>query len=151
MKKIRKNQKRFLLVLLIAVVVIITIVFIIKNVNKRPGGTEMPETPETPQITELPETTYSGMEVKNVTMELKKENTQYGADETDITFNVYNTTENIVENKFFTIVLIDSNDNEIARMPGNRIEKLEVGEMCQMSSICEGDMTATTQIKLIEE
>lgn len=147
MKKIRKNQKRLLLVLLIVVVITIAIFLIVKVVNKKP---EEPEIPEIPQVTELPETTYSGMQVKNIVMELKKGNAQDGEDETDITFDIINTTENKVENKYFEVVLFDKNENEIGRMR-NYIGTIEVGETFQMSSIYHGDMTATVQIKLIEE
>lgn len=147
MKKIRKGKK-MLLIILAVVVVVIAIVLIAKVVNKQP---QQPETPETPVIVQLPETTYSDMEVRNIVMELLKGNAQDGGDQTLVTFEICNTTNSKVEAQSYETVLIGADENIIAKMPYNPVKELEVGEVQRVNVVYEGDLTATTQIKLIKE
>lgn len=139
------NIKKVLLIIFIAVAIIVGIVFIInKVVEKIPGTPEIPGD-ESP-IIELPNTTYSNMEVKNIHMEYLKDNNQ-----TVIRFDILNTTSNKVQKQFFTSVLIGDDDEILAQMPNTYIQELEVGQQHALEVIFEGDVTATKQIKLIEK
>lgn len=146
MKKIRKGKKILLIALLI--VAIVTIIGIVSFVNK---SRENPEVPKEEKYVPLPETTYSEMQVKNIVMELRKENAQDGQDETVVTFEIHNTTSEKVESQFFEAVLIGNDENVIARMPHNYIQSLDVGAVHRINVVYKGDLTATTHIKLIEE
>lgn len=147
MKKMRKGKK-MLLIALIVLVVILAIVLVVNIVNKI---TEKPEVPEKPVIVQLPETTYSNMQVENIVMELLKGNSQDGRDETLLTFDIRNTTDKKVESQFFEAVLIGADENIIDTMKHNYIQELEVGETHRVNVVYKGDATGTTQIKLIEE
>lgn len=147
MKKMRKGKK-MLLIILAVIVAIIAIVLIVKLVNR---DSKEPGAEETPVVIQLPETTYSDMKVENIVMELLKENAQDGKDETLVTFDIRNTTTNKVQSQFFEAVLIGADENIIARMPHNHIQELEVGQTHRVNVVYKGDLTATTQIKLIEE
>lgn len=143
MKKIRKGKK-MLITLFMAIIVIIIAVFVIKGiVNKTPGGVEKPE--ETPQVIALPETTYSNMEVKNVQMEYLKKN-----NETMVTMEIHNTTENSVSEEKLDAILISKDENVLGQIQ-TYIKKLEPGEQYEISVVLKGDLTATTQIKLVKK
>lgn len=143
MKKIRKGKK-MLLTFFMAIIVIIIAVFVIKGiVNKTPGGVEKPE--ETPQVITLPETTYSNMEVKNVQMEYLKNN-----NETMVTMEIHNTTENTVSEEKLDAILIGKDENVLGQIQ-TYIKKLEPGEQYEISVVLKGDLTATTQIKLVKK
>lgn len=143
MKKIRKGKK-MLLTFFMAIIVIIIAVFVIKGiVNKTPGGVEKPE--ETPQVIALPETTYSNMEVKNVQMEYLKKN-----NETMVTMEIHNTTENTVSEEKLDAILIGKDENVLGQIQ-TYIKKLEPGEQYEISVVLKGDLTATTQIKLVKK
>ena len=143
MKKIRKGKK-MLITLFMAIIVIIIAVFVIKGiVNKTPGGVEKPE--ETPQVIALPETTYSNMEVKNVQMEYLKKN-----NETMVTMEIHNTTENSVSEEKLDAILIGKDENVLGQIQ-TYIKKLEPGEQYEISVVLKGDLTATTQIKLVKK
>ena len=147
MKKIRKGKKTLLILLAIIAVIIITVIItvVVKNVQKQPNE------PEEQVIIQLPETTYSDMQVKNIVMELLKGNAQDGGEETVVTFEIHNTTNKKVESQFFEAVLIGSDENVIARMPHNYIQSLDVGQVHRINVVYKGDLTATKQIKQIEE
>lgn len=143
MKKIRKGKK-MLITLFMAIIVIIIAVFVIKGiVNKTPGGVEQPE--ETPQVIALPATTYSNMEVKNVQMEYLKKN-----NETMVTMEIHNTTENSVSEEKLDAILISKDENVLGQIQ-TYIKKLEPGEQYEISVVLKGDLTATTQIKLVKK
>ena len=143
MKKIRKGKK-MLITLFMAIIVIIIAVFVIKGiVNKTPGGVEQPE--ETPQVIALPATTYSNMEVKNVQMEYLKKN-----NETMVTMEIHNTTENSVSEEKLDAILIGKDENVLGQIQ-TYIKKLEPGEQYEISVVLKGDLTATTQIKLVKK
>ena len=141
MKKIRKGKK-MLITILVAVVVIIAAVVIINLIRK---GFERPETPEEPTIIQLPDTTYSNMQVKNIQMEHLK-----AANETVVTFEIHNTTEAKVENQHFDAYLIGADENVLGEMQ-TYIQELEVGQQHRVNVVFAGDLTATTQIKLVEK
>ena len=138
------NIKKVLLLILIVVVVIIGAILII---NKWVGEPEKPVDPdEQSPIIELPNTTYSEMEVKNIHMEYLKDN-----DETVVRFDILNTTSEKVENQKFTTVLIGPDDEVLAEMPFTPIQDLDVGQQHALEVIFDGDVTATKQIKLIQK
>lgn len=94
----------------------------------------------------LPETTYSGMEVKNVQMEYLKEN-----DETEIRMEIHNTTSEKIEKESFTVVWIGPNGETLGELGPTSIENLDIGEVCSVSSILSGDLTTTKEVRLIKE
>lgn len=141
MKKMRKGKK-MLLLLLIAIVVVIIAVVIIKSINRQVE----PEIPDdTQQVIPLPETTYSDMQVKNVQMEYLKNN-----DETMISFEIHNTTSNNVEKENLDAILIGPDENVLGQMQ-TYIDALGPGEQYDISVILKGDLTSTTQIKLVKK
>lgn len=143
MKKIRKGKK-MLIIIAMAIVVIIAAIFIIKAiVNKDPGHGETPE--DVPQIIQLPETTYSNMQVKNVEMEYLKNN-----NETMVSMEIHNTTENKVEKENLDAILIGPDENVLGQIQ-TYIQELNPGEQYDISVILKGDLTATTQIKLMKK
>lgn len=142
MKKIRKGKK-MLIILLIAIIVIIAAVFIIRGIVNNTQDPSIQD--DVNQVIPLPETTYSDMQVKNIQMEYLKNN-----DETMVTMEIHNTTQNKVENEYPTAILIGENEEVLGQMT-TWIQSLDVGEEYEISVILKGDLTATTQIKLIEK
>ena len=147
MKKIRKGKK-ILLSLLAVVLIILAVVLIVKLVNKKP--TETPGTEiEYEPIIQLPEITYSGMEVKNIQVKLLKDNDN-GKGETVLSMEIHNTTTEKVENEYFTAILIGPDGEILGQMPTS-ITTIDVGEQFNTQVVLKGDLTALTQIKLIEK
>ena len=146
MKKIRKGQKKILIILLAIIVAVIAIVLIVKNVNKAPG-TQDPQIEYEPVI-QLEDTTYSGMEVRNIQVKLLKDNDE-GRGETVLSMEIHNTTTTKVINEKFTAVLIGPNEEILGQMPTS-ITELDVGQQFNTQVILDGDLTAVKQIKLIE-
>lgn len=142
MKKMRKGKK-LLLIGIIAIIAIVLLVIIINTVvNKEPDPLENPE--ETP-VFQLPETTYSDMEVRNIVMEYRKQR-----DETVISMDIYNTTDKKVEKQHFDAVLMNAKGDILAQKR-TYIQSLEVGEQHGVTVVYSGDLTSTAQIKLIEK
>ena len=141
MKKIRKGKK--ILLILLAVIVVVLVVVLIVNLIKK-----IPKKPEpidsTQQMYALPETTYSNMQVKNVVMEYLKEQ-----DKTMVSVEIHNTTERTAKDEYLTALLIGPNENVLGQME-TWIQLLEPGEQYNLSVVLKGDLTATTQIKLVE-
>jgi hypothetical protein len=147
MKKIRKGQKKILIILLAVIVAVIAIVLIVKIVNKKPenppsGGIEYEP------VIQLEDTTYSGMEVRNIQVKLLKDNDE-GRGETVLSMEIHNTTTEKVENEKFTAILLGPDEEIIGQMPTS-ITKLDVGEQFNTQVVLDGDLTAVKQIKLIE-
>lgn len=142
MRKIRKGQK-MLIILLVAIVVIVAAVFIIKGiVDKAQEGKKVEELP---QVIALPDTTYSDMEVKNIEMQYLKNN-----NETMVTMEIHNTTTNSVAKENLDAILIGQDEDALGQIQ-TYIEKLEPGGQYDISVILKGDLTATTQIKLVKK
>ncbi len=141
MKKMRKGKK-MLLILFAVIIIALTVVLIVNIVNKTPGTPEVPD--DTQQVIPLPQTTYSDMEVRNISMEYLKSN-----NETMVNMEIHNTTQNKVEDESLTAVLLDANGNILGQR-ATWIQLLDVGEQYDISVILEGDLTSTTQIKLME-
>ena len=141
MKKIRKSQKRLItiFIIIIAIIVIIGIVgFVLKR--QAPEETENQDT-----IITLPETQYSDMEVKNVQMEYLKEN-----DQTSITMEIHNTTNNKVEKEEFDVLWVGENEEILGKI-NTQIENLETGEQHNITVVLPGNLTKTKEIKLIKK
>ena len=141
MKKMRKGKK-MLLILLIAIVVIIATILIIntvKNLNK-------PVEPEfKDEIIPLPETVYSDMQVKNIQMQYLRDQ-----DKTKLSMTIDNTSNRKAVDERLDAILIGPNENVLGTME-TWIQELDVGDQYKMEVILKGDLTATTQIKLVEK
>ena len=141
MKWLRKGKK-MLLLLLITILVVVLSVVVIRLINNKVE----PEKPvDTQQVIPLPETTYSDMQVKNVQMEYLKNN-----DETMVSFEIHNTTSNNVEKENLDAILIGPDENVLGQMQ-TYIDVLGPGEQYDISVILKGDLTSTTQIKLVKK
>ena len=140
MKKMRKGKK-MLIICLIGIVVVIAAILIINNVvNKEPGKTGEEEN----LIIQLPETTYSNMEVKNLQMEYLKDN-----DETMISMEIHNTSDKKVEDEDLDVYLVGP-DEQILGQILTSIEVLDLGEQYNISVVLHGDLTTTTHVKLVK-
>lgn len=146
MKKIRKGQKKILFILLAIILVVSAVVLITKLANKEPG-TQNPEIEYEP-IIQLPEISYSGMEVRNIQVKFLKDNDD-GRGESVLSMEIHNTTNEKVVNEKFTAVLLGPNEEILGQMPAS-ITELEVGEQFNTQVVLDGDLTAVKQIKLIE-
>ena len=141
MRKIRKGRKK-LIILLIAIVVIIATIVIV-NIVRNSGDPEQPSDPGA--IIPLPETTYSNMEVRNVQMQYLTEN-----DQTEITMEIHNTTSERVEREKFDVVWIGADETTLARIE-TEISDLDVGKTHAISVVLPGNLTSTTEIRLVEK
>ena len=88
--------------------------------------------------------------LKNISMQLLKGNASDGSDETMVSMEIHNTTQNKVEDDYLTAILIGPDENVLGEMP-TWIQLLDVGEQYKISVVLKGDLTATTQIKLVEK
>ena len=141
MKKVRKGKKMLILISIAIILIIVATLIIIKVVHKK-GKT--PETPveETQQVIQLPETTYSSMQVKNIRMEYLKNN-----NETMVKMSIYNTTSNKVKDENLDAILIGPDGNVLGKIQ-TFIKKLDVNEQYDISVVLKGDLTSAQQIKL---
>ena len=139
----RKKNKKKLLLLLVTLVLIIAVIVIIINVNKNKTKTETPS--DTNPVYDLPDTSYSNMEVKYVQMEYLKDN-----DETMVSFQIDNTTNLKVTNEMMNVLFINDNGEVLGTMQ-TQIDELDPGDQTNVSLIYKGDITATTVIKLEKE
>lgn len=142
MKKMRKGKK--ILLIVIAVILIVLAVVLVLKFVKKPQ--EEPENPveQIEPVIPLPDTTYSDMEVKEIHMQYLKDQ-----DKTMLNLEIRNTSGRRVENEKFNAVLVNENGVVIGEMPTS-FEKLDVDEECNISVILSGDLTATTQVRLVK-
>lgn len=141
MRKMRKGKKMLLIFLIAVIVALIALIIvnIVKNIKPEP---EVPEEKEL--IVQLPETTYSDMEVRNVYLRYIPENNQ-----TVIEMQFNNTTEVKVEQERFNAILIGPNDEILGQLP-TYIEFLDVGQQYNVSVAMSGDLTQAKQVKLMK-
>ena len=144
-RKIKKGKIAGVLIgIVVLVAIIIGIVLIIKNnsgdteIAKRPDEDKQEET----VVYDLPDITYSDMQVTNIEMEYLKEN-----NETMVSMVINNTTEIPVAQETLTAYLIDNAENILGETR-TYIESLNPGEQYSISVVLKGDLTATKQIKL---
>lgn len=141
----RKKNKKKLLLLLVTLVLIIAVIVIIINVNKNKNKTKTETPSDTNPVYDLPDTSYSNMEVKYVQMEYLKNMNQ-----TMVSFQINNTTTTTIENENVNILFINDNGEVLGTMT-TLINKLAPGEETAVSVIYKGDITGTTVIKLEKE
>lgn len=137
----RKKNKKKLLLLVVTLLLIIAVIVI--NVNKDKTKTETPS--DTNPVYDLPDTSYSNMEVKYVQMEYLKNMNQ-----TMVSFQINNTTTTTIENENVNVLFINDNGEVLGTMT-TLINKLAPGEETAVSVIYKGDITGTTVIKLEKE
>lgn len=139
-RKIRKGKVILTVVaILILVAVVVAVVLFVKNRGgSKPGLGEE----QNKEVFDLPDVTYSNMQVTNIEMEYLKDN-----NETMVSMIINNTTETIVERESLTAVLYDKDGNTLGQTK-TYIEHLSPGEQYSISVILKGDLTATTQIQL---
>lgn len=137
----KKNKKKIIICALALVAIILVVVLIVLLVK---GGKNKPVNPESEQndVYELPDTTYTGMEVKDVVMEYLKDN-----NETEVTFTIKNTTDRVASQEILTAYLLNSSGDILDSIP-TYIDKLDVGEEYELSVIRKGDLTSTSEISL---
>ena len=140
-RKIKKGKLILVGVAVVAVIaIIIAIVAAVKNSNN--GGTPGKDkvgTQEEAVVYDLPDITYSEMQVTNIEMEY--------LNETMVSMIINNTTETPVAQETLTAYLINK-DGETLGQTRTYIDALEPGQQYSISVILKGDLTATTQIKL---
>ena len=141
MKKMRKGKK-MLLILLIAIVVIIATILIVNTIKNKNKPVE-PEFKD--EVIPLPETVYSDMQVKNIQMQYLRDQ-----DKTKLSMTIDNTSKRKAVNERLDAILIGPNENVLGTME-TWIQELDVGDQYKMEVILKGDLTATTQIKLVEK
>ena len=141
MKKMRKGKK-MLIICIILIIAIIAAIFIINNVVNKGPGKDRNENEN--QVIQLPETTYSDMEVKNLQMEYLKNN-----NETMVSMEIHNTTNHKVEDENLDVYLVDSDEQVLGQILTS-IDVLGVGEQYNISVVLHGDLTTTTRVKLVK-
>lgn len=144
-RKIRKGKLAAVGIAIVAIIaIIVVIVLVVKNNNGGSGLSKKPgqDTQDETVVYDLPETTYSDMQVTNIEMEYLTDN-----NETMVSMVINNTTETPVTQETLTAYLIDKSDNTIGQTR-TYIESLNPGEQYSISVVLKGDLTATTQIKL---
>lgn len=139
MKKVRKGKKKLILIIavIVAIIAIVLIGVFIKKKISKPDDTVTEQ-----QVIGLPDTTYNGMEVKNIQMVYLQSNNQ-----TLVEMSIYNTSNEKVEDESFNAILIGPNENVLGQML-TYIQEVDVGDQCNVSVVLSGDLTATQQIKL---
>lgn len=141
----REIKKGKLIIAGIIVVAIIAIIvcLVIKKDDTQGGKEQTGDGQE--NVYELPDLTYSDMQVTNVEMEYLPDNNQ-----TMVTFLINNTTQNNVSKESLTAYLIDSNEETVGQIK-TYIEALAPGEQYSISVVMTGNLTSTAQIKLVKD
>ena len=140
MKK-RSKKRIFLLIIVIAIIAVIITIVVNSNKNK----TKEEDNNQSNPLYDLPDTSYSNMEVKYVQMEYLKDN-----DETMVSFQIDNTTNLKVTNEMMNVLFINDNGEVLGTMQ-TQIDELDPGDQTNVSLIYKGDITATTVINLEKE
>lgn len=147
MREKRKVRKGKVILVGIAIVIIIAVIAAIiinvinknnKSESKKPEETTSKET----VVYDLPDITYSEMQVTNIEMEYLEDN-----NETMVSMIINNTTENAVENESLTAYLIDGNGETVGQTK-TFISSLAPGGQYSITVILKGNLTSTAQIKL---
>ena len=141
MKKVRKGKKILISAIVIFIAIIVLVVVLVVNKSKNKNENQTPT--ETDTVISLPDTTYSDMEVSNISMEYLADQ-----DKTMVSLSKLNTTNENVSNEKLNAILIGSDENVLGQMRTGTNTDLEVGQQCEISVIYKGNMTATQRIKL---
>lgn len=133
--------------IIVGIILLVIVAIIIFNVIKKDDTTGDKDQGDGKESTvyDLPDITYSDMQVTDVEMEYLADN-----NETMVSFLINNTTENLVQNESLTAYLIDANEETIGQTK-TYIATLAPGEQYSISVILKGNLTTTTQIKLQKE
>ena len=140
-EKAEWKKRIFLLIIFIAIIAVIITIVVNSNKNK----TKEEDNNQSNPLYDLPDTSYSNMEVKYVQMEYLKDN-----DETMVSFQIDNTTNLKVTNEMMNVLFINDNGEVLGTMQ-TQIDELDPGDQTNVSLIYKGDITATTVIKLEKE
>lgn len=144
----RKIKKGKIIAVAVAIVVIvIAVVLVVKFINKdtedgKAGSSTGEQQQQEAVVYDLPDVTYSEMQVTDIEMEYLEEN-----NETMVSMIINNTTQNQVENESLTAYLIDANGQTVGQTK-TYIASLAPGGQYSISVILKGNLTTTTQIKL---
>ena len=138
-----KKGKLLIVGIILLVIIAIVVFFVIKKDDSQGG--KKPEGEGQEKVYELPDLTYSDMQVTNVEMEYLADNNQ-----TMVTFLINNTTENHVSKESLTAYLIDSNEETVGEIK-TYIDDLAPGKQYSISVVMTGNLTSTAQIKLVKE
>lgn len=139
-KKARKKSKKTLIIIILLIVVI-AIVAIIKGRKKE----------DTPEVTigeqkmvgtQLQDTTYEEMKVKNIVLEYLEAN-----NETMVSMVIENTTSRNVEKEKVIATFLNADGKQLTSMP-TTINSLQSGKECSISIVIKGNLTETTNITL---
>ncbi len=144
-RKIKKGK--IIAVAIALVVIVIAVVLVVKFVNKdtedgKKGQAGQQQQKEEAVVYDLPDITYSEMQVTDIEMKYLADN-----NETMISMMINNTTGNKVENESLTAYFIDSNGETIGSTR-TYIASLEPGGQYSITIILKGNLTTTAQIKL---
>ena len=144
-RKIKKGK--IIAVLAAVVVIVLAIVLVVKLVNKdteegKGSGAAGQQGQEQAVVYDLPDVTYSEMQVTDIEMKYLEDNK-----ETMISMIINNTTENAVENESLTAYLIDANGETVGQTR-TFISSLAPGGQYSITVILKGNLTTTKQIKL---
>lgn len=138
-RKIRKGKVILTIIAVVAIIALIVgIVFFVKSKIGGSSGTQE----EVNDVYELPDVTYSEMQVTDIEMEYLKNN-----NETMVSMIINNTTQNTVSQESLTAILLNEKGETVGQTR-TYIESLAPGEQYSISVILKGDLTSTTQIKL---
>ena len=141
-RQIKKGKIAVVVIALIAI--IIATILIVKFINKNTEEEKQKgqQTKKESVVYDLPDITYSEMQVTDIEMEYLEDN-----NETMISMLINNTTENQVENESLTAYLIDANGETVGSTK-TFIASLAPGAQYSITVILKGNLTTTTQIKL---
>ena len=134
-RQIKKGK--IAIVAIILLVVIIAIVLVVKNGNKdtEVGKGQGQQQKQETIVYDLPDVTYSDMQVTDIEMEFLEDN-----NETMVTMMINNTTENQIENESLTAYLIDANGETVGSTK-TFIASLAPGGQYSITVILKGNLT----------
>lgn len=141
----RQIKKGKIAVVAVAIlVVIIAIVLVVKFINKdsEGGKGKGQQQKQEAVVYELPDVTYSDMQVTDIEMEFLEDN-----NETMVSMIINNTTDRQVENESLTAYLIDANGETVGSTK-TFIASLAPGAQYSITVILKGNLTTTTQVRL---
>ena len=141
----RQIKKGKIAVVAVAIlVVIIAIVLVVKFINKdsQGGKGKGQQQKQESVVYELPDVTYSDMQVTDIEMEFLEDN-----NETMVSMIINNTTDRQVENESLTAYLIDANGETVGSTK-TFIASLAPGAQYSITVILKGNLTTTTQVRL---
>ena len=146
MREEKRQIKKGKIILVASIIVIIAIVgviiFKLVNKNTESGNKGKEQQQQEAVVYDLPDVTYSDMQVTNIEMEYLEDN-----NETMVSMIINNTTENAVSNETLTAYLIDANGQTVGQTK-TYIASLAPGGQYSISVILKGNLSTTTQIKL---